>query len=365
MKLHHTLRPALSWPRAAGRLAAAAAVALAGPAAAATPTLFFELATPQKDLNFTAATGLNNQGQAVGWSTVAGESTAVPLQAVFWGGPVAAPVILPGTQAARGTARDINTAAQIAGGIAGTAVQWAPVTPAPAYGLPQALAPLPGGKDFVATGINDGGSVVGTYWKCQAADCSTGNTRAWLWDAANGMQSIGPNTGFWTYAQAVNQAGDVLLTNTDANNVDRVQVRQAAGRSVDARAINEAGWVVGSALGSDGSWAGQPVDRRPGLGPEHAAGAGAGGRVGTAMGQRHQRPRLARRRRSRAGRDTGLHDGAGQRVHRPAAAARARARHRTDDAAGPGRAGAAPAAQRLSGRPGCTGPSGPALQPNR
>lgn len=230
-------RPLQRPPRArlaAWAAAAAAATALcAGGPAAAGPTLFFELAAPQKDLNFTTATGINNKGQAVGYSTISGDNPALPRQAVFWGGPVASPVTLPGTKTARGQAMDINAQSQIVGGIAGSATRWSPSGPGPVYGAPQTLAPLPGGQDFGANGINDAGTVIGNYWKCKAADCSTGNDRAWMWDATNGMQSIGLQTGYWTDAVAINKAGDVLLTNTTAANEDVTQIREASGSVID------------------------------------------------------------------------------------------------------------------------------------
>lgn len=67
--------------------------------------------------------------------------------------------------------------------------------------------------------------MAGSFWRCTLADCSTtGNQRAWRWDAATGMQQVGPDTGFWTCAQAIDSAGHVLVANTTADNGRLVQV---------------------------------------------------------------------------------------------------------------------------------------------
>ncbi len=205
--------------------------------AGAAPATIFELAPVAAGHTATYAYGLNNQAQVVGRSV--GEVNlggAVLQQSLpgFWNTPTQpaggalAGVALPGTLGSDGRATAINDAGQVAGSFGGSAYRWTPSAPGVYGNAPQPLGPLGAGA-HTAAAINAQGSVAGHFWKCAAADCSTGNDRAWRWDANGGMQQIGLDNGYWTYAQAINNAGDVLVANTTSSNGRRLQIIDAGG----------------------------------------------------------------------------------------------------------------------------------------
>lgn len=209
----------------------------AGQHAEAAPARIFELAPAVAGHTETVARGLNNQAQVVGESRGVVNFAGVVLEqrrAAFWDTPAAASsgplggVALPGPDTASGYASAINDAGLIAGGHNGNAVRWSPTAPGVYGGNGQALGNLGPGAHQAAA-INAQGSVAGSFWRCVAADCSTGNQRAWRWDAAGGMQQVGPDSGFWTYAQAIDGAGGVLVANTPADNSRLVQIVAADG----------------------------------------------------------------------------------------------------------------------------------------
>lgn len=225
--------------RRAALVLASCGVALlgAGQHAQAAPARIFELAPVVAGHTETVARGLNNQAQVVGESRGVVNFAGVVLEqrlAAFWGTPAAASsgplggLALPGPDTVSGYASAINGAGLIAGGHNGNVVRWSPTAPGVYAGNGQALGNLgPGAHEAAA--INAQGSVAGSFWRCAAADCSTGNQRAWRWDAAGGMQQVGPDSGFWTYAQAIDGAGSVLVANTPADNSRLVQIVAADG----------------------------------------------------------------------------------------------------------------------------------------
>lgn len=211
---------------------------LAGGATAAPATLY-ELAPVTPSHQSTLAQGLNNLGQAVGMSWGQIDTAGVSFDqrlAAFWHTPTAGPVtrvVLPAPLLQAGTAVAINDAGRIAGTVGGNAFRWSPDGPGPAYTYGGAALPLGnlGIGDHRATGISANGMVIGNYWKCapSAPDCSLGNDRAWRWNPVSGMQPVGPETGYWTYAQAINAAGDMLVANTTAANGRVVEIHAADG----------------------------------------------------------------------------------------------------------------------------------------
>lgn len=219
---------------------------LAGPAAAAPATLF-ELAPSNPLHHSTQARGVNNLGQAVGtsWGRIStGGVSFDQLRASVWHTPSAGAVTglaLPSSPVLPGSAAAINDAGQIAGKVGGAVYRWTPdAGPTPGYSAPGlALGSLSAGEHS-ATAINAQGQVVGDYWKCAATapDCSLGNTRAWRWGPADGLQPLGPEGGFWTHAQAINNAGDVLVANTTTGNGRIVEIH-AAGGSVTPVALGD------------------------------------------------------------------------------------------------------------------------------
>lgn len=213
---------------------AAVAVVLlgAGLPGAAAPARIFELAPVVAGHTETVARGLNNQAQVVGESRGVVNFAGVVLEqrlAAFWDAPGASSsgplggAALPGPETSSGYASAINDAGVIAGGYNGNAVRWSPTAPGVYAGNAQALGSLGPGAHQAAA-INAQGSVAGSFWRCAQADCSTGNQRAWRWDAAGGMQQVGPDSGFWTNAQAIDGAGNTLVANTPADNSRLVQV---------------------------------------------------------------------------------------------------------------------------------------------
>ena len=211
---------------------------LSGSALAAAATLF-ELAPVSAAHQSTAVAGLNNLGQAVGrsWGLVnTGGVSFDQRLATFWHTPTTGPVTgvaLPAPLTQPGVAMAINDAGGIAGTVNGRAFRWSPVGPGPAYTYSGAALPLGnlGIGDHGATGISANGMVIGSYWKCAPStpDCSQGNTRAWRWNPVSGMQPVGPESGYWTHAQAINAAGDVLVANTTSANGRIIEIHAADG----------------------------------------------------------------------------------------------------------------------------------------
>ncbi len=143
------------------------------------------------------------------------------------------------------------------------------------------LGDLPGGSDYSqAYGINDAGQVVGQ------SDAATGY-RAFVWDAAGGMQDLGDLPGGNDYSQAfgINDAGQVVgfsgaATGNRAFLWDpSASVMQDLNDLIDplsgwiladARGINARGQIVGygtNAAGNTEAFLLTPVSAVPGPAP--------------------------------------------------------------------------------------------------
>lgn len=192
--------------------------------------------------NFSAALAINNAGQVAGISTTGNGNE---VRAFFWESSTGMQNLgtlpnFPSDSIARG----INDTGQVVGesgdcNVGCSAFLWNSDT-----GM-QNLGTL-GRNVSRALGVNNAGQVVGES-----------NGRAFLWDSSNGMQNLGtlPGDNF-SRAWDINNAGQVvgesgnrtfLLQNgvmSDLNNL----ILSGSGWSnlLDARAINDAGQIIGS-----------------------------------------------------------------------------------------------------------------------
>lgn len=222
--------------------------------AAPMTTTIRELVVVSKDHTFTRATDINEAGNVVGASGAVSGETLAASDAVFWGSAAPAPQALPGFAgiASLDAAAALNNNDVVVGRVGDKVVRWTPTSTGaqgPAYGAgPLSYGVLSAGIHRV-TGINDSGVAIGDFWKCASADCSTGNTRAWRsGPGTTTLQEVGPSTGFWTHADAVDAAGNVLVINTPGDNSRVVQVIAPDGT---ATPVTLSGLVAATGGGTD------------------------------------------------------------------------------------------------------------------
>lgn len=218
--------------------------------AAPVTTTIRELAVVSKDHTFTRAGDINEAGNAVGVSGAIANNEFAASVATFWGATAPGPQALPrfAGVASLDAANALNNHDVVVGRVGDKAVRWTP-TSTGVYGTePSLYGPLSAGSHS-ATGINDSGVAIGGFWKCASTDCSTGNTRAWRsGPGTTTLQEVGPSTGFWTYADAVDAAGNVLVVNTPGDNSRVVQVIAPDG---SATTIDLSRRVAGTGGGTD------------------------------------------------------------------------------------------------------------------
>ena len=105
-----------------------------------------------------------------------------------------------------------------------------------------------GGSLSDAYAINNSCQVVGFSWT------PTGDSHAFIWDAATGMRDLGTLGGSWSWASDINDAGQVVGGATDAAGTRRAFLWQSGQMydlgvpggyvSSEARGINAAGQVT-------------------------------------------------------------------------------------------------------------------------
>ncbi|WGG49152.1 PEP-CTERM sorting domain-containing protein [Rugamonas sp. DEMB1] len=199
---------------------------------------------------FSYATGLNNHGQAVGWSDSLGQKSAF----VYRNGSLQA---LGGANFFANTAKGINDGGQIVGaatfGNAGG--------PQHAFSYRDGVATDLGtlGADYsVANGVNSAGRVVGTVSTYRQGGSVT--ERAFVYDNGNmsALRILGSDV---SVANAVNDAGNIVgkYTAGDASEHAYLYVNGSAtdlgtigGAFSEALGVNDAGSVVGVASTADG-----------------------------------------------------------------------------------------------------------------
>jgi probable HAF family extracellular repeat protein len=117
------------------------------------------------------------------------------------------------------------------------------------HGRPKNLGVLPGGFWSQATAANDRGQVVG-YGQ------STG-TQAFIWDQQRGVRQLSAGPKGYSYAYGINDAGQVVgAADNEAVMWDQAGARHklGAGAASIAYGINERGLVVGDANGRAFAW---------------------------------------------------------------------------------------------------------------
>ncbi len=227
------------------------------------------------DLGPGRATGLNEQGQVVGWSAGGGSNRAFSWQA-------GALTLTPLGDAFQSGANDVNNHGQIVGWVQ-TPSQ--PRQHAFLYGDGQTSEPDI--FDSRAEAINDAGQVVG-----HADD------RAWLWDGTN-MTDLGSFGGSWAHAFGINASGQAVGQAGDSQGRGRAFLWQDAemvdlgtlgGPDSAALGINDLGHVVGWADTGTGRqaaiWMAGGITP---LGPAHSAAADINN-LGIAVGFYHTGP---------------------------------------------------------------------------
>lgn len=203
-----------------------------------------------------AANGLNNAGQVVGYAEAA-DGKPYP---VIWSGGVAAPL---GTRPGRALALS-------AGGLAAGNVQ-------SADGLRLDATLLSGGNAYdlgtfggsfsYAVAVNDSGQVAGYARTSEEKD------HAFL-ATASGMVDLGTFGGSYSYAYGLNQAGLVVGSADDASGTPRcflstggglIDPGTLGGRACVALAVNDAGQVTGNSATSAGPGHAFLYDSRRGM----------------------------------------------------------------------------------------------------
>ncbi len=202
--------------------------------------------------DFSAANGVNDSGQVVGYSGMVGTRHRAFLWTPGPGGGMTDLGDLP-AGGDYSFASDINNSGQVVGHVETStgsqrAFLW---NPGPGGGMTD-LGDLPGGdNNFVQPGgINDSGQVVGL------SSAATG-FRAFLWDKNNGMTDLGglPGGGDYSVASDINNSGQVVGTSSGAftfhgvlwQNGVMTDLGDLPGGfdSSHPNAINDSGQVVG------------------------------------------------------------------------------------------------------------------------
>lgn len=174
-------------------ISAAALALIAAPGSAQTTYSLTDLGTlPGKTISH--PTGINNQGQVTGFTET---------HAFLWSNGVMTDLgTLPGGAISTGQA--INALGQVVGdsqyaqgGSIRHATLWSNGTATDLGFLPLS------GNYSRGNGINDGGEVVGH----SGPSLDTSNTRAFIWDAANGMRDLGTLGGQFAKAFSINNSG--------------------------------------------------------------------------------------------------------------------------------------------------------------
>jgi probable HAF family extracellular repeat protein len=189
---------------------------------------------------FSFAFGINDAGQVVGDMLACNEKDFPTSVAFFWDSKLRTPAT-----GREGTARAINSAGQIVGGLQ-HAVRW------DASGIAD-LGTL-GGDRSIAQAINDAGQIVGSGW-LPGSVLEDPQQHAFLWE--NGvMKDLGTlGDGYSSVAYGINASGQVVGTSKEGPNSPERAFLWERGFMTDlgtlgglksvARGINDAGQIVG------------------------------------------------------------------------------------------------------------------------
>lgn len=198
------------------------------------------------------AGGLNDRGQAVGATMIAGGT----LRATLWAAGTASDL---GTLGGPNSiARATNNSGQIVGGAA---------TPAGMHaflwedGRMRDLGTLPGFTQSIATGINENGEVIGRAYNASSKPYWTWPTIPFLWRQGRMTALPLPGRCFRAQAAAINDQGVIVGWGTDAvnntiacywKNGKAISLAETLGRKQSsAVAINHRGQVAGTAGNSE------------------------------------------------------------------------------------------------------------------
>ena len=275
---------------------------------------------------YTSAAAVNNTGQVVGQSSVAGNfagraflwsATATPSMRDLGSLPGAAGTPPPGRGPLNADANAINDNGQVVGwteAVVGfnsetRAFLWTEATGMQDLGILGRSTSVNAFSGSEATGINDRGQVIG-HSSTDATTIFDPITHAFLWTPGRGMQDLGTLGGKSSFPTALNSSGQVVgwsTATTATTSPDRAFLWTESGGMVAlgmlpdgtssrAHAINDAGESVGVMSFGTGDRAvlwtptGMPVD----LGPSSQALLDINDR-GEIVGSRHSRATVWRR----------------------------------------------------------------------
>ncbi len=198
--------------------------------------------------DYSAAFGVNNVSQVVGYS-----NTATGIHAFLWTSASGLQDL--GTVAgdADSEAFAINNSGQVVGDSSGPSGQHAFLLTAAGM---QSLGTLPGDTNSVAYGVNDSGQVVGY------SGSADGNQQAFFWSASTGMQALGKVPGQSdSVANFINNSGQVVGSSgtaafiwTAVNGIQDLGTLPGGDYS-QAYGLNNNGQVVGASGSSLGTHA--------------------------------------------------------------------------------------------------------------